>query len=250
LDVPIHGRPGQPQAPAWIRGADETVADHISQAQLDADSVAAITAKRERKQEAQRQRELEDLARQHEEQRREQEQQRRLVQEKRSEAEEAHQQYLRLLLQQMQAESAREQEQKSLQQERQERQREDRRLAARNSPRRNERELHNERKAALLKRQRELTSEVVQIVTRDTGIIPWTIDEGDPEHASGVSVFINSEAPVAVVCPVAGQITPEVADRLARTTIYVEDEGEYRRVAKKCLPSQKIIALHAEPTLW
>jgi hypothetical protein len=47
----------------------------------------------------------------------------------------------------------------------------------------------------------------------------------------GVSVVMNSET-VAVICPIAGRITPEVADRLAATTIYVASERERRSIAR------------------
>jgi len=101
---------------------------------------------------------------------------------------------------------------------------------------------HAANKMALLNRQRLLTPTVVHEIAEKTGVTPWSMDEGDFELAMGVSIIANSKT-VAVICPVASRITPEVADRLLAITIYVASEQERRNIARHCRPDQRIIVM-------
>ncbi|MFF5291837.1 competence protein CoiA [Paractinoplanes globisporus] len=93
--------------------------------------------------------------------------------------------------------------------------------------------------AALRERQRRLKPTVLRQVTEQTGIKPWCVEEGDPDYAMGVSIFCGE--PVAVICPVASRITPEVAQSLADVTVYVASERELRAIARHCLPGQQMV---------
>jgi competence protein CoiA len=81
-------------------------------------------------------------------------------------------------------------------------------------------------------------------MTEQTATVPWTLD-GDPEHAMGVSIILDSRV-VAVVCPVASRITAEIAERLTDVTVYVASDHEHQRLARRCRTGQDFVVV-SEP---
>lgn len=95
--------------------------------------------------------------------------------------------------------------------------------------------------AALLDRQRLLEPVVIRQVTGRAGTRPWALP-GDYEHAMGISILIGGRV-VAVICPIASRITPEIATRLSEVTVYVASERERRALARLCNANQRFIVV-------
>lgn len=105
-----------------------------------------------------------------------------------------------------------------------------------------QRQQHADNTAALRARQGQLSAVVLRRVTEQTTTKPWAMTEGDPDHAMGVSVVYHGRV-LAVICPVASRITPQVAARLAELTIYVASDGEQRTIARRCRAGQRFVVV-------
>lgn len=115
-----------------------------------------------------------------------------------------------------------------------------RRLSAEATRRMQQEQQHEANRAALQERQKQLEPIVIRQVAEQVGTMPWTIWEGDLDHAMGISIFVR-ERMVGVICPIASRITPEVAQRLAEVTVYVASEHEQRAIARQCRSGQRFV---------
>ncbi|MEU8001822.1 hypothetical protein AB0B66_11720 [Catellatospora sp. NPDC049111] len=125
-----------------------------------------------------------------------------------------------------------------------ERDRERRRRETESRRRQSEEERRTANRDALRRRQTLLTPVAVRAVESATGQRPWALP-GDVEHAMGVTL-IAAGRPYAVVCPIAGRITDEAAERLSDLTVYVASVPERDAIARRCRQDQRIVILHAE----
>ena len=94
---------------------------------------------------------------------------------------------------------------------------------------------------ALRERQSALEKPVFHFVRRETGRDPFLPDQGAPEFAMGVPVYLGL-TPYGVVCPVASRVTA-IRDRLASLVVFVASEHERRRIAAQALHGQRIEVL-------
>jgi hypothetical protein len=101
---------------------------------------------------------------------------------------------------------------------------------------------HKTNRAALQERQKQLEPAAVRQVAEEMGTMPWALKEGDFERAMGVSLIVRGQV-VAVICPVASRITPDVAARLVDVTVYVASEHEQRAIARRCRAGQRFVVV-------
>ncbi|MER8236991.1 hypothetical protein [Streptomyces sp. NPDC094049] len=97
---------------------------------------------------------------------------------------------------------------------------------------------------ALLQRQEALVKPVVEFVFHSAGAYPAVGDDGLPEFAMGVPVYVRGK-PYAVICPVANRVT-DLRDALAPLVLFAATEGERSRIAAQAAPGQRIEVLTVE----
>ncbi|GAB2799602.1 hypothetical protein GCM10027073_34410 [Streptomyces chlorus] len=81
---------------------------------------------------------------------------------------------------------------------------------------------------ALLQRQKALVKPVVEFVYREAGTYPKVAQNGTPEFAMGVPVYVKGK-PYAVICPVASRI-PALRSSLAPLVLFAATERERNRI--------------------
>lgn len=106
---------------------------------------------------------------------------------------------------------------------------------------------HAANAAALLERQTALLRPAVEWTYRETGTYPHASGRPDPAWAMGVPLTVTHRLR-AVICPVAGRITPALALQLQDVVIFVESEREWNRIARVCLPGQRLVKLQPHRT--
>ncbi|MEU8138639.1 competence protein CoiA family protein [Streptodolium elevatio] len=97
---------------------------------------------------------------------------------------------------------------------------------------------------ALLQRQRALMKPVFEFVRHETGALPKVADEGSPDFAMGVPVYVRG-APYAVICPVAGRVT-RLREQLAKVVFFAATDRERWRIAAQAVPGQRIEVIQVD----
>lgn len=101
--------------------------------------------------------------------------------------------------------------------------------------------------AALEARQAALEAPAVELVGREArGFVG--VRDSSPEWAMGVPLFVH-DYPRGVIAPVANRVRGAVRERLHGVTVFVATQKERDRLARVCLPGQRIVLFEVEVTV-
>lgn len=97
---------------------------------------------------------------------------------------------------------------------------------------------HRARVGALLTRQQELLKPAIDFLFHRDGVY---VRDGSPapEWAAGIPLSYKDRT-VAVICPVASRISPQLARKLVSLTVFAASPTERQRILRACEPRQDV----------